>query len=63
MLNLSYVSVELAAPGQRSRIDDAAVVEIAREQYFELVSGALLSILRIFGARLQSDGKFDPAGL
>lgn len=44
-------------------VDDLAVVASANEQYFELVSGSLLSIERILGARLKSAGKFDPAGL
>lgn len=43
--------------------DDPALVVSLNEQYFEMVSSALLSIERILANRLKSAGKYDPAGL
>ena len=44
-------------------VSDPALVISVNEQYFEMVSSALLSVERILASRLKSIGKYDAAGL
>ena len=44
-------------------VSDPALVVSVNEQYFEMVSSALLSVERILASRLKSMGKYDAAGL
>jgi hypothetical protein len=44
-------------------VDDENLVASVNEQYFEMVSSALMSVERILANRMKSAGKYDPAGL
>jgi hypothetical protein len=59
----STSQIAAAAPMGIVGVQDVGAVSSANEQYFEMVSGALLSIERILGQRLKSAGKYDAAGL
>nr|WP_294812724.1 hypothetical protein [uncultured Sphingomonas sp.] len=55
--------IAAAAPLGIAGVTDGPVIVSAHEQYFEMVSGALLSIERVLAARLKSMGKYDAGGL
>lgn len=55
--------IAAATPLGIAGVTAGPVVVSANEQYFEMVSGALLSIERVLAGRLKSAGKYDAAGL